>query len=184
MEDNHELIDLIKRLPEELAPKKQKHKMLAILAIDQVLVENLMTKYSEVNFIKEDDILGPLVLDKLYKSGFTVFPIITKDGRIKGTVSTKALNNLEIREEVLASSLTIKKPFFVRNDYSIKEFLSTVVRSGEHYFIVCDKYKRTVGVINLETVLSWLVWSDLEENFSDDDRVEAVARRYLKISKT
>ena len=158
----------------------EKKRIAAILSFDEVLVGELMVPYGEIDFLHEDDLLGPIMLDKLYKSGFADFPVVDKTGRILGTLSTRLLNKLEIREETLVKEVELDKVLYVRNDYKIINFLATALRTRANYFIICDKFKRTVGVISLDLVLEWILWCDFEEEFNDDGNLDLVARRNLK----
>ena len=161
-ENYDEIIEIL--VKNEVLSKTEKKRVAAILSFDETKVGDLMIPYGEIEFLHEDDVLGPIMLDKLYKSGFTDFPVIDKTGRILGTLSTRLLNRLEIKEEILAKEVELDKVFYVRNDYSVANFLAAALRTRTNYFIVCDKFKRTVGVISLDLVLEWLLWRDLRKN--------------------
>ena len=65
-------------------------------------------------FVKEDEILGPLVLDNLYKSGFKNFPVVDGRGRVVGMIHTEALNALEIRKTDRADKYMDKKVNYLK----------------------------------------------------------------------
>ena len=70
-----DFVEVIKRTPRKILSEKDRERIAAVMSFDDRKVSDLMVKKDEMVFVNEKDFLGPLMLDKLYKSGFTNFPI-------------------------------------------------------------------------------------------------------------
>lgn len=174
-----ELVSLLARVPRSVLSSSERHKIATIMNLSNITVGEIMLSENQMIFLNPDDFLGPLTLDKLYKSGFNMFPVRSDKNDILGIISTASLNNLEIKEDTIVKDLAIFPAFFVREDYNLLHFLDTVVNSGSQFFLVIDHLKRIKGVITLEMALSYITY-DLESyEFSYHDDLEKVAKRVL-----
>ena len=89
-----DFIGVLQRTPKSILSDKDRDRIAAIMSFEERKVENLMVPKSKMVFVNSKDILGPLVLDKLYKSGFTNFPVVDNHEKVKGIIHTEALNAL------------------------------------------------------------------------------------------
>ena len=92
-----EFIDVLRRTPRTVLGNKDRDRIAAVMSFDERTVSDLMVPKSKMVFVNEKEILGPLVLDKLYKSGFTNFPVVNNKEKVIGVIHTEALNTLEIK---------------------------------------------------------------------------------------
>ena len=67
-----EFIDVLRRTPKNILSAKDRSRIAAIMNFEERKVKDLMTPKEQLVFVNAKDILGPLVLDKLYKSAFQV----------------------------------------------------------------------------------------------------------------
>ena len=119
---------------------------------------NIMIPESEMTFVQEDEFLGPLVLDKLYKSGFSHFPVVDKFGKIVGIIHTESLNSLEIKEAKKAKDLlTDRKITYVRYDEPLDKILDEFMRTNMLFYVVVDEKEKLVGMITFEMVIYYLL---------------------------
>ena len=93
-----DFIGVIKRTPLSVIDKKGRARIAAVMSFDDRIVADLMIPKSEMVFVNAKDFLGPLMLDRLYKSGFTNFPVVDNKDHVKGVIHTEALNALEIKK--------------------------------------------------------------------------------------
>ena len=102
--DLGDLIGILKRTPKEILSGKQKAIIASSMSFSEREVAEIMMPRSEITFVYEHDFLGPLMLDKLYQSGFSHFPVLSSDGKqIVGLLHTDQLNSLEIKDTDRAS---------------------------------------------------------------------------------
>ena len=93
-----ELVEVLQRTPSDVLSGADRARIAAVMSFDSRVVADLMIGKGEMVFVKASEVLGPLVLDKLYKSGFTNFPVVDSKEKVVGVLHTEALNALEIRQ--------------------------------------------------------------------------------------
>ena len=136
-----------------------------------------MMPRSEITFVYEHDFLGPLMLDKLYQSGFSHFPVLDTKGGIAGIIHTSSLNSLEIKETDRASSFLDKKVYYMRDNYTLSQAVAAFLRTNSYFFIVVNSGGQVVGLLTLKMLISKLLAEDFTDDFVDDDNLEAVSKR-------
>jgi Mg2+/Co2+ transporter CorB len=122
-------------------------------------VEAIMTPRRAIVAIKHSEMLGPLVLDDLHRSGHNRFPVI------KGSLDT-VIGVLDITEflEVSADkkSRTAEKsmssgPLRIESDEPLPNALALLQKSHQHLLIVIDKEGKTVGLVTLADITGSLL---------------------------
>ena len=134
-------------------PPADKGKRLKLFYMTQVAVK----PPTFVIFVNDKEVLGPLVLDKLYKSGFTNFPVIDIKGKVKGVIHTEALNTLEIKKTDLAEKYIDKSVNYLHANDSLQVAVEEIVRTNGYYFLVLDKNESLVGFFTIQMLLDYLI---------------------------
>ncbi|MBQ9019761.1 CBS domain-containing protein, partial [Candidatus Saccharibacteria bacterium] len=132
---------------------------------------------SDITFVSQDEVLGPLVLDKLYKSGYAHFPVVDARRHVIGLLHTEALNSLEIRETDVAKNFLDPNVYYVRADYSLEQVLAAFLRTNCYFFLVIDKTARLVGMLTYEMLTDYLLGGEIVDDFDRDNDRQAVAQR-------
>lgn len=174
-----ELLDLLRRTPETVLSKKQRKIIASAMTFSDTKVEEVMLEKPAITFVKETEFLGPLVLDKLYKSGFSHFPVVDGTGKIVGTLSIENLTSLAIREADRAIKYLDPKVYYVRSDYSLEQAFSTFLRTNAYLLIVINKTGETAGLLTAEMLISFLLGKTPRDGFDKDSDRFAVAHRVL-----
>ena len=172
-----ELLDVLRRTSQTILSPKQRKIIASAMTFADTKVSDVMLERPAITFVKETEFLGPLVLDKLYKSGFSHFPVVDATGKIVGTLSTEALNSLSIKDADRAFKYTDPKVFYVRADYSLEEAFAAFLRTNSYFFIVIDKKDEVVGLLTVDMLISFLLGKTPRDSFDKDDSREAVVRR-------
>ena len=136
-----EILDFLKRAPESALSKRQRRLIISAMSFSDTKVEEVMLERPAVTFVQDTEVLGPVVLDKLYKTGFTRFPVIDGTGRIVGTLSIDNLTSLAIKNPDRAFKYLDPSVFYVRSDYSLEMAFATFLRTGAYLLIVINKKK-------------------------------------------
>ena len=152
-----EFVEMIKRMPESALAQRDRERIAAVMSFDDKMVRDLMVPRRKMIFVQEDEVLGPLVLDKLYKSGLTSFPVVNGEDEVLGIIHTEALNALEIREADKAAAYLDKKVGYLRVNNSLRELVDKVEQTGETYYLVRAENGLVVGFITVGMVLDYLV---------------------------
>lgn len=172
-----ELIDVLKRTSENILSSRERKIIASAMTFSETQVRDIMLEKPAITFVKETEFLGPLVLDKLYKSGFSHFPVVDASGKIVGTLSTENLNSLAIKEADRAFKYVDPNVYYVRDDYSLAQAFAAFLRTNSYFFIVVDRSAEVVGLITPDMLLSFLLGTTPHDDFDKDNNLYAVARR-------
>lgn len=152
-----DFIGVLKRTPHDVLSKTDRARIAAVMSFDDRKVSELMIPKSEMVFVKTTEVLGPLVLDKLYKSGFTSFPVVDTQGKVKGIIHTDALNTLEIKKTDRASKYLNQNFDYLKLSDTLSHAVDEVIRLNSCYFLVLDESGALAGFLNIEILLNYLL---------------------------
>ena len=152
-----EFIDLIKRTPRSVLSKTDRARIAAIMSFDDRTVSDLMVPKKQMIFVKDTEILGPLVLDRLYKSGFTNFPVVDYDDKVVGIIHTEALNALEIKQTDRATKYLDKEVNYLHLTDSLETAIAEIERTNSYYFLVLDSSENLAGFFTIQMLLDYLL---------------------------
>ena len=172
-----ELLDVLRRTPETVLSKKQRKIIASAMTFSETEVREIMLEKPAITFVKETEFLGPLVLDRLYKSGFSHFPVVDGAGKIVGTLSIDNLTSLAIREADRALKYLDPNVYYVRMDYSLEMAFATFLRTNACLLIVIDRFRNIVGLLTPEMLISFLLGKTPTDDFHKDSDLSAVALR-------
>jgi CBS domain containing-hemolysin-like protein len=138
-----------------------------------------MTPRGVIDSISKKELLGPLVLDDLHKTGHSRFPVI--DGDIDHVVGMLHIQDLLILDAKQRSNTVEKvmepRVFYVREDQTLEHALTAFLRTRHHLFVVVNEFRETVGVLSLEDVIEVLLGRKIVDEFDAHDDLRAVAAR-------
>lgn len=172
-----EFLDLLKRTPRSVLNTRERHVIATIMNFPIVKVSELMLPQSAIVYVHEDEVLGPLTLDRLYRSGFQHFPVLDKSRKLVGVVHTTSFNNLEIKETRSVHDILDPKICYVREDYTLNQALAAFLRTNSYFFLVIDHYERIVGMLTYEMLIDYLLGETPSDSFDRDSDRLAVAKR-------
>ncbi len=172
-----DFLAVLKRTPRSVISQRERHVIATIMNFPNTLVSELMLPPSAITYVKEDEVLGPLVLDRLYRSGFQHFPVINSQRQIIGLIHTTALNSLEIKQTSRAREILDSKVYYLRNDYTLNQALAAFLRTNCYFFLVIDRFERIVGMLTYEMIVDYLLGETPTDNFDRDSDRLAVAKR-------
>lgn len=174
-----DFLALLKRTPRSVISQRERHVIATIMNFPNTLVSELMLPPSAITYVKDDEVLGPLTLDRLYRSGFQHFPVIDASCRIIGLIHTTALNSLEIKQTSRAREILDPKVYYLREDYTLNQALAAFLRTNCYFFLVIDRFERIVGLLTYEMIVDYLLGETPTDNFDRDSDRLAVAKRRL-----
>ncbi len=152
-----EFVDVIRRAPKTVLSASDRKRIAAVMSFDARTVGELMVPKSKMVFVSSDEMLGPLVLDKLYKSGFTNFPIVDTMGKVKGIINTESLNNLEVRKMEEAKKYADKKIQYLKMSDSLRHAIEEIGRTNSYYYLVVDAQNELVGFLTAKMIFDYLL---------------------------
>lgn len=155
--DLNDFINVIKRTPASVLNKKDRSRIAAVMSFDDRVIADLMVPKSKMVFVNAKDFLGPLMLDKLYKSGFTNFPVVDNHNHVKGIIHTEALNALEIRKTDRAEKYMDKTVSYLHTTDSLEFAVKEIERTNSYYFLVLDPSNDLAGFFTAKSLLDYLL---------------------------
>ena len=152
-----EFVQVLRRTPKSILSDQDRSRIAAVMNFDNRKVGHLMIDKKEMVFVNAKDILGPLVLDKLYKSGFTNFPVVDNKEKVKGIIHTGALNALEIKKTDRAEKYMSSDVFYLHESDSLKFAVEEIERTNSYYFLVLDDDNTLAGFFTIQMLLDYLL---------------------------
>lgn len=152
-----DFIDVLKRTPKEVLSSDDRNRIAAIMSFDSRKVSDLMIPKEKMVFVNQKDFLGPLTLDKLYKSGFTNFPVVDDKEKVKGVIHTEALNALEIKKTDRAEKYIDKNICYLHTNDSLHFAIEEIGRTNSYYFLVLDNSNSLAGFFTIQMLLDYLI---------------------------
>lgn len=173
------LLALLRRTPKSVLSNTQRDIIVNAMNFSTYPVDKLMLPKTEITYVRENDVLGPLMLDRLYKTGLAHFPVLSTKGDIIGMLHTEALNALEVKNTDKATKYLDPKVYYLRSDYSLNQALAAFMRTNSYFFLVIDKAEQVVGLLTYQMLATYLLGDEPHDDFSRDDDRHAVAKRVL-----
>lgn len=152
-----DFIKIIQLTPRSIISETDRQRIAAVMSFEERRVIDLMEDKEKMVFVKHDEVLGPLTLDKLYKSGFRVFPVVDAKKKVIGILNTGALNDLSVREAEKAEKYANKNVYYLHTYDSLKFAKEEIVRTGGYYFLVLDSSEQIVGFFTIEMLFDYLI---------------------------
>jgi CBS domain containing-hemolysin-like protein len=152
-----DFIGILQRTPKNILSSRDRNRIAAIMSFDDRTVGELMIPRSQMIFVGSNEVLGPLILDKLYKSGFTNFPVIDPNNRVKGIIHTEALNALEIKKTDRAEKYINEDVYYLHSNDSLQFAVEEIERTNSYYFLILDEREAIVGFFTIQILLDYLL---------------------------
>lgn len=148
------------------------------LQFETMQVGEVMTPRGTIDSISKKELLGPLVLDDLHKTGHSRFPVIDGDiDHVVGTLHIQDLFTLDSRRSTTAEKAMEARVFYIREDQNLQHALAAFMRTHHHLFIVINEFRETVGVVSLEDIMEALLGREIIDEFDMHEDLRAVAAR-------
>lgn len=119
-------------------------------------VKEIMTPRSKVVTVPYTELLGPLVLDDLHKTGHVLFPV-AHDNEIVGLLDSSDHVALRTKESVHVRDVMYRDLARIDQDARLDEALEMLTPLRRPLLLVDDADGQTVGIINLGDVVQALI---------------------------
>lgn len=157
---------------------EEKRRIIHGLSFGGRLVSEVMTPKSMIDIADAKDLLGPLALDELHKTGHSRFPVIEDDiDHIVGILHIQDLLVATAKKTPMIRDAMEPKVFYIREDQTLQHALHAFIRTHHHLFIVVNEYRETVGVLSLEDIMEALLGQEIIDEFDAHDDLRKVAAR-------
>jgi CBS domain containing-hemolysin-like protein len=141
-------------------------------------VHEIMTPRGVIDSLSKKELLGPLVLDDLHKTGHSRFPVTDGDiDHVVGMLYIQNLLTLDAKRSTTAEKAMEPRVFYIREDQTLQHALAAFLRTHHHLFIVVNEFRETVGLLSLEDVVEALIGRKIIDEFDMHDDLRVVAER-------
>ena len=163
-----ELLEIVKRSGNVLTTDEKKL-ISSGLRFNDVLVKEVMTPKNTIEFVERDELLGPLVLDDLYKKGHNCFPVIDSDiNHVVGVLCIQDLLTIGGKlKSHKVSTVMDKAVTYIQEDQSLQYALATFLTTRHQLIVVINKQHETVGILSLNDVITALLGRKIDSKFDD-----------------
>lgn len=123
----------------------------------QTPIASIMVTKKDIISIKYNELLGPLVLDDLHRSGHNRFPV-TKSDNIIGILDIKELLEIDSgKHSQTAERAMSQQVLHIESDEPLPAALSLLQKSRQHMLVVIDNEGKTVGIVTLADITNSLL---------------------------
>lgn len=141
-------------------------------------VHEIMTPKGMIDSIDKSELLGPLVLDDLHKTGHSRFPVTDGDiDHVVGMLYVQNLLSLDQKKSITVESAMEARVFYIHQDQTLQHALAAFLRTHHLLFVVVNDYRETVGLLSLEDTIEALIGRKIRDEFDTHEDLRAVARR-------
>lgn len=148
------------------------------LRFERLPVSQVMTPRSMIDSVAKNELLGPLVLDKLHKTGHSRFPVFDGDiDHVVGVLYIQNLLTLNAKKSISAEKAMEPRVFYIREDQTLQHALNAFIKTRHHMFLVVNEFRETVGLVTLEDVMEELLGREIVDEFETHDDLRVVATR-------
>ncbi|HEU4715871.1 MAG TPA: CBS domain-containing protein [Candidatus Saccharimonadales bacterium] len=163
----------------QLLSADEKKLILHGLEFNSRQVSEVMTPRGVIDSIGKNELLGPLVLDSLHKTGHSRFPVTDGDiDHVVGVLHIQDLFTLDSKHRSTTVEKTMEaRVFYIREDQTLERALAAFLRTRHHLFVVVNEFRETVGHLSLEDVIEALLGRKIMDEFDMHDDLRAVAAR-------
>ncbi len=182
LESKDELAHLIETSDLDMS-RQEKDLLTHALRFEDKVIKDSMTPRSVVEVVKDNETLGPLVLDRLHKTGFSRFPVVHKDlDHVIGMLyAHDFMTNLSSEQTVSVTEAMNKTVFYIHELQSLMDALAAFLRTKHLLFIVVNEFEETVGVISIEDVIEALIGRKIVDEFDQYEDLRTVAHRAAQV---
>lgn len=174
-----ELVQVIRRTPREVLSVRDRNLISGAMSFSKRRAMLVTMPREDIIFLEDSDTLGPLNLDKLYKTGDKIFPVLNKAKKVCGIIRPDKIDVLHIAKNQPVSKLMSHDVVFARDDYTLEQLLAAFLRNHTDYIFIIDKDENLLGYAELDTLMAILFNREIKDDFEDDSSSISVSRREI-----
>jgi len=145
---------------------------------DKLVADALIPK-RVVKTVAASDVLGPILMDELSKTGHSRFPVY--DGKHDNIVGILYLHDLVAAKRTgTVADIMSPKLTYVHEDFTLYQALQAFLKTKRHLFLVVNSFEELVGILTIEDVLEQMIGRPIIDEFDHYDDLRAVAAAAAK----
>lgn len=139
-------------------------------------VADILVPVRVVTTVSSAEPIGPKLMDELYKSGHSRFPVIDAEAdAIVGTLYLRDLVGKDKKGHV--RDVMRAQVYYVHEDFTLQQALHAFIKTKHHLFIVVNSFEEFVGIVTIEDILEQVLGKQIVDEFDQYDDMRAVAAK-------
>lgn len=127
------------------------------LLFDNIPVKDIMVPRLMVRMVEQGELLGPLVLSDLHKSGHGKLPVVSGNfDKVIGILFLDNLLQIKPGQTQTARDAMDAKVLYVQQHQTLDQALQLMLRGGMNILIVNDEGQMNVGIITMSDLMNYL----------------------------
>jgi CBS domain-containing protein len=137
-----------------------------------------MTPWRKLKKVATHDMVGPVLMDELHKSGYTHFPVY-QGGDKKDIVGVLDIADmLDAKAGGFVKDIMTKRVYYLHEDEKVSEAFATIAKTKHPLFIVINDKEDFVGGLSMTEVLEHMLGRLPESEFTAHDSRSAVIEKH------
>jgi CBS domain containing-hemolysin-like protein len=146
------------------------------LSFGDMKVSDILTPRRVVKSVAASDIIGPIVMDDLHKSGHSRFPVY--EGKQDNIVGVLFLRDAVRAKAGGAITKTMSSQVcYVHEDQPLTEALQAILKTHQQLFIVTNNFEEYVGIVTIEDIMEAIIGEQIIDEFDEYEDLRAVAAK-------
>lgn len=177
VQSREEFMHLVGKIDQLLTTHERKM-IDGVMTFDDKLIQDFMVPRSMMDVVGAHELLGPLVLDDLHKTGHSHFPVFDGDiDHIIGILHIHSLFNLDNKKSRVVKDVMEPNVYYIREDQTLADALAACIKKRRHLLVVINEFRETVGIITIEDAVEQLIGQKIVDQFDRHDDLRTVAAR-------
>ncbi len=138
--------------------ESEKQSLVSNIHFSAKKAKDIMSVKEKIASIGKNEMLGPLVLDQLHKTGHSSFPVF--DGspdKIVGILNIKDIVSLKDKQSHMVKTVMNTHVHKIFEEQFVEDVLADFLHHRSHLFIVVDENEKTAGVVSLQDVVKTIL---------------------------
>lgn len=146
-------------------------------------VHDVMTPKKVFTKVNVNDMITPVLIDDLYKSGHSRFPVFAgNDNEVVGVLYMHDL--VDLGASGIVKDYMKKQVYFAHEEQNLSKVFQAFFKTKQHMFVVVNSFAEVVGVVTIEDVLEQIIGRLIVDEFDKYDDLRAVAESHGKKHRT
>ncbi|MCA9347956.1 CBS domain-containing protein [Candidatus Saccharibacteria bacterium] len=144
------------------------------LTFGKKTVHDIMTPRTVISSVHADDVISPILLDELHKTGHSRFPVFDQENEIvAGMLYIKDL--VESKKNATVADFMHSPVHYVNEERELDHVLQAFIRTKQHMFIVVNQFAEITGLITIEDIVEQVLGKPIIDEFDQYDSMRDVA---------
>ncbi len=149
----NDLLKIIEKVPEKVAPKEEKELLRAILKLSRLSVKGIMTPRTKVIALPYE-MTTQEVFEFHQKHKFSKYPVYKENlDNIQGVFYAKDLLHLKFSREKKDWKKYIRQAHFVGENVAVSSIVGMIKEKKVNIFIVVDEFGGTAGIVTINDLV-------------------------------